>query len=271
MVVIHILARRLWRRFWTIFDRMRRLTATGAPLDALEAMVALLPTMGVEPPPERPWVSTDMVMSMDGAYSRGGTSGALSSPADHALFIAHRSLSDAILVGASTVRKERYRRPSVSEQAREVREHYGQRPVPELVITSASLDLGAGTPLLHGDPPVPIIAHPASADTRDAPEGFELIDAGDTQVDLRLLMSILRDRGVRRIACEGGPHLLGQLAAEDLIDEYLVTISPQLVGGAMVGLLGGGNPQAARFELYEVLRDGEHLMCSYRRDRDRES
>lgn len=247
---------------------MERLAPTGPALDALEAIVSMLPTLGAEPPVERPWVSTDMVMSMDGAFSREGTSGGLSSDADHALFIAHRSLSDAILVGAATVRKEGYRRPSVSAAASEVREKYGQQAVPRLVITSVSLDLGEDTPLLRGDPPSPIIAHPASADTGRAPEGFELLEVGETRVDLRSLLGRLRERGVDRVACEGGPRLLGQLAEQDLIDEYLVTISPQLVGGEMVGLLGATSPRGTDFGLHEIIRDGDHLMCSYRRNRD---
>jgi riboflavin biosynthesis pyrimidine reductase len=208
-----------------------------------------------------------MVMSMDGAYARDGTSGALSSDADHELFIAHRNTADAILVGAATVRQENYSRPTVSAKAAEIRRRRGQSALPMLVITSSSLDLGTNTPLLRGNPPAPIIAHPARSDTSVAPEGFELIELGDTSVDLALLLSELAERGVRRVACEGGPGLLGQLAEADLIDEFLVTISPQLVGGAMVGLLGRARAAGLPFELHEVLCEENHLMCSYRRDR----
>lgn len=253
---------------------MHRLAASGPPLGGLDAIVQMLSTDDTDPPSGRPWVSTDMVMSLDGAYSSDGTSGGLSSDADHALFIAHRSTADAILVGASTVREEGYRRPTVSEEAAERRRVRSQSALPLLVVVSSSLDLGANTPLLHGDPPAPIIAHPARSDTSNAPEGLELIQAGETTVDLALLLSELAGRGVRRVACEGGPGLLGQLAKDDLIDEFLVTISPQLVGGTSVGLLGGvGLPGGVGtgnlpFELHAVLRDGDHLMCSYRRARD---
>lgn len=206
-------------------------------------------------------------MSLDGAYSRNGTSAALSSDADHALFIAHRSTADAILVGASTVRAEGYRRPTVSAEAAEVRRRRSQSAVPMLVVVSSSLDLGRGTPLLRGGPPAPVIAHPTRSDTSVAPEGVELIQAGEVTVDLEELLSKLFLRGVRRVACEGGPGLLGQLAQRDLIDEYLVTISPQLVGGATVGLLGGAHLEGLSFALHQVLREGDHLMCSYRRER----
>lgn len=237
-------------------------------MGGLGAIARMLTAADTDPPAGRPWVSTDMVMSIDGAYSMDGTSAALSSDADHALFIAHRSNADAILVGASTVREEGYRRPTVSEEAAEVRRGRSQSALPMLVIVSSSLDLGTDTPLLHGEPPAPIIAHPARSDASAAPEGFDLIQAGDATVDLPELLSELARRGVRRIACEGGPGLLGQLAQADLIDEYLVTLSPQLVGGGRVGLLGGARLAGLPFTLHEVLRDGDHLMCSYRRERD---
>lgn len=246
---------------------MRRLVAAGQSLGALEALSELVATADVDPPPGRPWVSTDMVMSIDGAFTRAGTSGGLSSDADHALFIAHRSIADAILVGASTVREERYRRPVVSAEAADIRRRRHQTEVPDLVITSVSLQLGADTPLLEGEPPAPIIAHPACSDTSGAPPGLELIEVGDSEVDMAELLAVLARRGIRRVACEGGPRLLGQLAAADLIDEYLVTISPHLVGGARTGLLGGIEAGAGSFELHRVLRSGDHLMCSYRRNR----
>ncbi len=228
----------------------------------------MLSTNGIDPPPGRPWISTDMVMSMDGAYSRQGTSGALSSPADHALFIAHRNTADAILVGASTVRKERYRRPIIDEAASRHRRERGQSAAPVLVVVSASIDLGSDTPLLHGEPPEPpepIIVHPSTSDISAAPAGFELIVAGTSEVDLRVLLGILAARGIHRVACEGGPRLLGQLAEADLIDEYLLTISPQLVGGTMVGLVGSAEIDENRFVLHQVLHEQDHLMCSYRR------
>lgn len=247
---------------------MRLLAPSGPSLGGLDAITQMLTAEHTDRPDGRPWVSTDMVMSLDGAYSRDGTSAALSSDADHALFIAHRSTADAILVGASTVREEGYRRPTVSAEAAKVRRRHSQSAVPMLVVVSSSFNLGKDTPLLHGDPPAPIIAHPARSDTSAAPEGVELIRAGDVTVDLEELLSELFRRGVRRVACEGGPGLLGQLARRDLIDEYLITISPQLVGGAMVGLLGGAHLEGLQFVLHGVLREGDHLMCSYRRARE---
>ncbi|MEZ5239552.1 MAG: dihydrofolate reductase family protein [Microthrixaceae bacterium] len=240
------------------------LEASGPPLDPRRALEQLVAPRGSHPE-GRAWVSTDMVMSMDGAYSLEGRSAGLSSEADHALFIAHRHAADAILVGAATVRAERYRRPRVDEATARMRTERGQRRSPLLVVTSSSLHLGDDVPLLVGDPPPPLLVHPASSDVSAAPLGVELLAAGQDSVDLGLMLQALFERGVRTVACEGGPALLGQLAAADLIDEYLVTLAPRLVGGEKVGLLGSTPTPPRDFGLGAVVRDGDHIMCSYRR------
>lgn len=244
---------------------MRNLTASGPTLDGTADLLAMIDADRPAIPTGRLWVSTNMVMSMDGAYSVKGRSGGLSSPADHALFVAQRSLADVILVGASTVRAERYRRPTVDEVAAEIRKRRGQPATPRLVIVSRSLSLPADLPLLHDDGPTPLLAHPASVDTSTAPSGVDLLECGDTGVEMPALLGALLRRGARAVVCEGGPGLLGQLAADDRIDEYLLSISPRLVGGHDVGLLAGAAAPDAGFALHRVLRDGDHLMLSYRR------
>jgi riboflavin biosynthesis pyrimidine reductase len=245
--------------------RMRFLRPDGPGLDDRDAVLAHLDEDRPDPPPDRPWVTTNMVMSLDGAYRVAGTSGGLSSEADHLLFLAQRSLADAIVVGASTVREERYRRPSVDPAAARIRARRGQEPVPTVVIASKSLRLPADLPLLEGKPPVPVMAHPRSSDPSTAPQGVELLAVGDDDVDFTELLAALGRRGARHVVCEGGPGVLGQMAAADLIDEYLLTLSPRLVGGSSVGLLAGAEATGGPHHLHRVLGDGDHLMLSYRR------
>jgi riboflavin biosynthesis pyrimidine reductase len=65
--------------------------------------------------------------------------------------------------------------------------------------------------------------------------------------------------------CEGGPNLLGQMHLADLVDELFVTISPQLVGGAALGLLGPIPEAARRFTLHRAVEDDSNLLLTYRR------
>src|SRR5690606_27523822 len=58
-----------------------------------------------EPPPERPYVLVNMVSSADGKIVIEGTEVGLGSPADQRLMRALRTNVDAVLNGASTLRK----------------------------------------------------------------------------------------------------------------------------------------------------------------------
>jgi riboflavin biosynthesis pyrimidine reductase len=186
-------------------------------------------------PGGRPWVMTNMIATSDGATAIGGLSGPLGGAADGEVFTALRSVADAIVAGAATVRQERYRPPRVSERSRAQRQERGQAPRPLVVVISASLALDPGLPLFADAGYRPMIAtiEDAPADRRRALSAVaEVIDAGTGQVDLGRLVKVLGDRGMRTILSEGGPALNGQLIAAELVDEWNLTISPILAGGA---------------------------------------
>ena len=217
-------------------------------------------------PQGRPWVMANMVMSVDGAYAVDGRSGPLGSPADHLVFHRLRAAADMILVAAGTARAERYRRPLMQGEALERRRRKGWVQHPRLVLVSASLTLPDDLPLLGGDGQVPLVVHPAGADTRSVPPGVELRAAGRGDgVDLADTLAGLRTDGAEVVLCEGGPSLLGQLHREDLLDELFVTISPTLVGGSTVGLLGHHAALARGVQLHRVLEADGSLLLTYRR------
>ncbi len=102
-----------------------------------------------------------------------------------------------------------------------------------------------------------------------------MIIGGEHEVTAAAAVSALASRGYREILAEGGPHLLGQLAAAGLIDELCVTISPVLAGGPAGRIIQGPAPasggpasgaQASRLTLAHVLADDHgYLMCRYLR------
>jgi riboflavin biosynthesis pyrimidine reductase len=106
-------------------------------------------------------------------------------------------------------------------------------------------------------------------------ETTDVVVAGEDDVDLRLAVEELRARGLYRVHAEGGPRLLGDLAAADLIDELLLTVSPLLAGGSYADgaavsriLAGAPLPRAPRpLRLHHVLEDDGSLFLSYRTDR----
>lgn len=206
-------------------------------------------------PVGRPWVAANMVASVDGAYGRDGRSAGLSSEADREVFRALRACADVVLVAAGTARTERYRRPADAGPTNA-----------RLAVVSGSLHLPADQPFLSGSGPDPIVYHPSTADAGRLPAGVEPRAMGGTTVDIPAVLADLYADGARLVLCEGGPILLGQLAEHDLLDELFVTMSPLLVGGEQVGLLGGHGPMHRGLSLHRVLRDGDSLFLTYRSD-----
>src|SRR3712207_3523229 len=74
----------------------------------------------------RPYVLVNMVASADGATAVSGATRALGSPGDRRLFLFLRSVPDAILVGAETVRAEGYGPAKITPELQEVRRGRGQ-------------------------------------------------------------------------------------------------------------------------------------------------
>jgi riboflavin biosynthesis pyrimidine reductase len=93
-------------------------------------------------------VFLNMACTADGRATVGGRSGPIGNRADRELFHALRTAVDAVLVGAGTVRAERYRRLVRDESRRRLRRERGLAEEPLACIVSASLDLPADIPLL---------------------------------------------------------------------------------------------------------------------------
>src|SRR4051812_7698373 len=88
---------------------------------------------------DRPWVLLNLVLSADGHASIDGRVKQLTSPTDQKLFHHLRALSDFILVGASTVRAEKYGPVRIPDAVARQRAAAGRSERPTLVIVSRSL------------------------------------------------------------------------------------------------------------------------------------
>lgn len=217
---------------------------------------------------DRPWVYTNMIASADGGTAVAGLSGQLGGPGDKEMFAALRSVADVILVGAATVRQEQYRpsnpRPSTVE--RRLARQQSARPAIAVVTRSLSLDLDLP---LFSDPtyrPYVLTAASSPEEHRERlGERAEVIVAGEDGVDMATAVAELGRRGASTILSEGGPSLNGQLIAEDLVDEWNLSVSPSLLGAdskrAAVGPLSAGPPAA--MSLSRVWADDDFLFCRW--------
>jgi riboflavin biosynthesis pyrimidine reductase len=200
-----------------------------------------------------------MVTSLGGAATGAdGRSGSINNAADHAVFEVLRALSHVVVVGAGTIRKERYSALSVDDSLAALRRERGLPTELPLVAVSQR---GEVPPTLSGcrDGRV-LLALPAAAPAlasarRDLGEENVLV-CGDETLDMVALVAALHDRGWTQILTEGGPSLLGSFIAAGQLDELCFTISPQVVGGEHPRPVGsGGAPADLDLELL-VEQDG---------------
>src|SRR5215208_266357 len=93
--------------------------------------------LGDKAPPERPYLILNMVSALDGKATIEWRTKGLSTDLDRELFHRLRTQVDAVVVGAGTVRIERYGRMAKSEELRDKRESEGLAPDPLAVIVSS--------------------------------------------------------------------------------------------------------------------------------------
>jgi riboflavin biosynthesis pyrimidine reductase len=218
--------------------------------------------------PHGPWLRANMVSSVDGAASLESETRGLSSDTDRRVFALLRTLSDVIIVGAATVRDERYKPARPHELWRDLRT--GRTPTPPIAVVSARLDLDPAGPLIAAAPPhartIVITAVESPADRRaELARHADVIVAGDKTVDLKAAVSVLAERGHRHVLAEGGPHLLAELVEAGLMDELCLTISPLMAGPGASRIVAGALPsvQPLPLTLAHVLEDDSFLFCRY--------
>jgi riboflavin-specific deaminase-like protein len=209
---------------------LRRLLPHAGELTAEELVAELRPWELATV--QRPHLAVNMVHTIDGRAMVAGRTAPISSVADRQLFHALRTRVDAVMVGAGTLRIERYGRIVRDPERREQRRLAGLRPDPLAVVVSASLELPTDVPLLQ-DPDSRVVIVTSSERSLPgvgADVQYMRFAAG---VDLPAALGQLRtENRVRCILCEGGPHLNASLIADGLIDELFLTTSPQIAGGA---------------------------------------
>jgi riboflavin biosynthesis pyrimidine reductase len=189
------------------------------------------------PDVDRPWLRTNFVATLDGAaYDHNGVTASLGGPTDTKLFAHLRSIADVILVGAGTTRVERYGPDS---------------PTP-IAVVSRRLDIPERlqcpgvTVVTTTDADAELIA--ALRDT-----GVDVLTHGEISVDWRGVLGAFAARGWRKINCEGGPHLHGELVSHGLVDDLCLTIAPVLAAGDAPRIAHGRMPVTMNMRLAHAL------------------
>ena len=237
----------------------------------------LAPYRGVDRPTaaDRSWVLANMVAGLDGSAAVSGRVGVLSSETDQALFTMLRSVADVVLVGAETVRRERYGAVRLPEALRAERVAAGRAAVPPLAIVTRSLDLdwsaGAFAEAPDDAPTMVVTCEAADASrVEEARRHAAVLVAGDDRVEPVQALAALRERGARVVLCEGGPTLLGELVATGLLDELCLTVEPLMGGDPLPVAIAPPARRLVRFALGHALTEAGTLFLRYERVRDDE-
>lgn len=208
----------------------------------------------------------NFVSSIDGAATRDGLSGGLGDAADRRYFELLRRVADVVLVGAGTVRAEGYGALRVSDASAAWRESHGLTPHPVFAIASGSLDLDPASAIFREAPIRPIVMTTPGHDTSAFDRVAHVVETGEgRRIDAVAAVAALRERGLTRILCEGGPQLFGALLAADLVDELCVTIEPTLEAGDARRIASGPLAEPRGMQLAHVLRADSTLLLRYRR------
>lgn len=225
---------------------MRRLLPVSPADETLDTLDSLADVYAypVPRPDGGPWLRANMVCSLDGAARHEGRSQPLSSDADMRIFGVLRALADVVVVGAETVRLEGYRPARARAAFADRRAALGQPPAAAIAVVSGSLDLDFSLPLFTEAVVPTLVLTGRGADparlrlARGA--GVEVVTAGEgARVDPGEAVLRLAERGMVRQLSEGGPRLLGQLAAAGVLDELCVTIAPLVCSGRAPRIMNG--------------------------------
>jgi riboflavin-specific deaminase-like protein len=219
---------------------------------------------------DTPWVQANFVASADGAATVDGRSAGLSHPADKRIFALGRDLADVILVGAGTVVAERYAGIKPRELRTERRQSRGLADLPPIAVVSNRCSVPPEAPLLTDTtvPPIVLTCASAAPERRNAlaDAGADVVVVGDDTVHLPSALQELGKRGLHRVNCEGGPHLMASMLADDLVDQLCLTVAPLLAGAGADRIVVGAELKEPRdLQLASVLHAEGFLLLRYTR------
>lgn len=184
---------------------------------------------------ERPYVTLSCAMSIDGHLDGTGPQRlVMSNDADLDRVDQVRSENDAIMVGASTLRRDDPRLTVKSETRRLRRLAAGLPSTPIKVTVTSTGDLPVDAAFFTSGDADRLVYSPSvgaeqlASRLRDSATVIGLAE----EVTMAGILDDLAARGVRRLMVEGGGSLLTQFLAADLADELHLVVAPFFVGEA---------------------------------------
>lgn len=206
-------------------------------------------------------------MSVDGSVTdEDGWTAKLGGPADRRMLRAMRGVSDAILVGAGSIRTGRYPPHRPTAEIRERRRRAGKAEYAPLVVVTRGGDLDWSLPVfVDAHTPTLVLTCAAAVASCGFPELLRerVLVHGDAEVDVRAGLDDLRERfGFVDILCEGGPGLATWLFTNELVDELVLSVAPSILPGQGRRLVSN-LARRQELTLSEVYEEGGEVFLRY--------
>jgi diaminohydroxyphosphoribosylaminopyrimidine deaminase / 5-amino-6-(5-phosphoribosylamino)uracil reductase len=210
----------------------------------------------------RPRVTLKLAATLDGRIaSVTGDARWITGPAARRLAHALRDVSDAVLVGAATVR---------ADDPRLTCRLPGGRDPLRIVLAGRRLDLPARAHVLaHGGPPTWIVAPRGASARRVAAlrrRGVEviLLRAHRGRAPFAAVVRALGARGITSLLIEGGGTVATAAIRARVVDRLVLFLAPSLLGGDAVPLVGPLDVRrvrdAVRIERLAIARVGTDIV-----------
>ncbi|WP_194816640.1 dihydrofolate reductase family protein [Nocardia sp. XZ_19_385] len=219
----------------------------------------------------RPHVVLSVAVSLDGYIDDASPDRLkLSDTADFDRVDQVRAESDAILVGAETLRRDNPRLLVNSAERRAARSAAGKPEYPLKVTVTASGDLDPAWRFWHhgGDKLVYTTDAGVARIGKQLSGLAEVVSLGAV-VDFAALLADLGKRGTTQLMVEGGTRIHTEFLAADLADELHLAVAPILVGDPAAPRFAGpaaypGGPHR-RLRLADVAQVGDMAVLRYTR------
>src|SRR5581483_3817513 len=210
----------------------------------------------------RPYVILNAAMSIDGKIATHKGNIGLSSQRDLLRVHKLRNSVDAIIVGKKTI--------EIDNPLLSVRLIKGRNPI--RIVLDSKGSTSVNSKLIKTAKKIPtilVVSEKAPMKTKNLSYfGVEVIRCGKNKINLKRLMKILWEKGIRKVLVEGGGTTNWYFFYEKLVDEFSITVTPCILGGtnAISFVEGCGFDKIVRhhsFKLKKITRLKNELVLHY--------
>jgi len=206
---------------------------------------------------KKPYVVVNCASSIDGKIALPGKKPLkISNEEDVARVHKLRNECDAILVGIETILADNPKLTVKAKYVDKVRQ-------PIRIVLDSELRIPEDAEVMKPNAKTIIVTT-----CKEFKKGHvEVIKCGNDKVDLKRLMEILYDRGIKKLLVEGGSTVIWEFLENKLVDEMMVFYSPIIIGNNAPTIAGGegakSEEELIKMEIKSIERIGNGCLVKF--------